>query len=151
MKNAIHSPTAWMPALASLAAASAGAAEPQQPTYSWAPWQVMPWTGWMGWNATPWPAFGWFLVLACFVVMALACWLMMRRGGIGCCRWAGAFGRGEAPWRRAGRRAPTALELLDERYVSGEIDEREYAHMKAVLAAPASPSLSTRASGPGGR
>ena len=135
MKNTRHASTAWMLALASLAAASSGAVEQAPPpTYSWAPWHAMPW---MGWNVTPWPAFGWLL--------ALACWLMMRRGGIGCCRWSGGFGRGEAPGRRAGGRAPTARERLDERYVSGEIGEREYAHMKAQLAAPPSPLPDSRA------
>lgn len=132
--------TGWMPALIAFAAASAGAAEqaPPPPTYAWAPWQGMPWTGWMGWmglNPTPWPAFGLIIMFAFFVLMAIACGLMMRHGGIGCCRWSGGFGRGEA-----GGRAPNARERLDERYVSGEIDEREYAHMKAVLASPPSPS-----------
>ena len=135
--------TGWMPALISFAAASAGAAEqaPPQP-YSWPAWQAMPWMGGMGrtgWNATPWPAFGWIFMLGCFVLMAIACWLMMRRGGIGCCRWSGACGPGETPGRRAGGRAPTARERLDERYVSGEIDEREYVHMKAQLASPPMP------------
>ena len=147
--------TGWMPALVSFAASSASAAEQAQPQpYAWPAWQAMPWTGWMGWggwNTTPWPAFGWIFMLGCFVLMAIACWLMMRRGGIGCCRWAGTIGRGDALRRRAGGRAATALDLLDERYVSGEIDEREYAHMKAVLAAPPSSSSSPPSPPPNSR
>ena len=147
MGSTKYASTGWGPALLSFAASAAGAAEqaPPQP-YSWAPWHTMPWPWW---NATPWPAFGWIVALAFFALMAIVCWLLMRRGGIGCCRQSGTFCRGEVLGRRTGRRASAALDLLDERYVRGEIDEREYAHMKVVLASPASPSLSTRASRPG--
>lgn len=63
------------------------------------------------------------------VVMMILCFFMMRRrrgtmmSGFGCC------GRN---WQQTSG-APSAKEILDRRYASGEIDQTEYETKKKVL------------------
>lgn len=77
-----------------------------------------------------WPALGWLFPLLCLGMMVL---MMVRRGGMGC------FGRGGSPNASADQRRPgapsgSARDVLNERYVRGEIDKREYDEKKSAIA-----------------
>lgn len=67
------------------------------------------------------------------VVMMILCFFMMRgrRGtmmsGFGCC---------SRDWQRPGG-PPSAGDILDRRYASGEIDQAEYEEKKRTLTGPA--------------
>lgn len=75
---------------------------------------------WPWWPDTHWPAFGWIFPLVCVVMMVAMLFFMTGRGGMGC--------------MRRGRSTPTsAVEILNERYARGEIDEREYEEKKASI------------------
>jgi len=106
-------------------AASALAADQVAPqAYQW-PW----------WREMPWPAFAWIFPLLCFVMMVVML-LFMMRGGMACMR------RGRPPYKSgfrdamsASRNEPSAsaLEILNQRYVRGEIDKQEYEEKKAAI------------------
>lgn len=77
-----------------------------------------------------WPAFGWLFPLLCLGMMVL---MMVGRGGMGC------LGRGSSPnasaeMRRPGAASGSARDLLNERYVKGEIDKQEYEEKKSAIA-----------------
>ena len=73
-----------------------------------------------------WNSFWWLVPL----FMMILCFFMMRgrrRFGMGC------FGPRDLDHHQA-RRSDSALEILDKRYASGEIDKEEYQERKRVLA-----------------
>jgi len=66
------------------------------------------------------------------IIMMVLCFLMMRgkRGSIMC-----GFGPRQIDNHRAGR-SDSAMEILDRRYASGEIDKDEYEEKKRTLTRP---------------
>jgi uncharacterized membrane protein len=92
---------------------------------------------WLWWHETQWPVFAWIFPLLCFVMMVVMLLFMLRIGGMGCMH------RGR-PSDKSGFRDPTspsrseppaasALEILNQRYVRGEIDKQEYEEKKAAI------------------
>lgn len=91
---------------------------------------------WPWWHEIQWPAFAWIFPLLCFAMMVVMLLFMMRTGGMGCMR------RGR-PSDKSGFRDPmtasrsepaaSALEILNQRYVRGEIDKQEYDEKKAAI------------------
>ena len=111
--------------LALVCASSAIAADQVAPqAYQW-PW----------WREMPWPAFGWIFPLLCFGMM-LVMLLFMTGGGMGCMRHGRpADQSGFRDPARPSRNEPvaSALEILNQRYVRGEIDKQEYEEKKAAI------------------
>lgn len=91
------------------------------------------------WRDATWPAFSWIFPLLCFAMMVAMFLFMRRAGSMGC------MGRGRAadgsdlsdrtmrPWS-----GPPAspLEILNERFVRGEIDKQEYEEKRAAIGSP---------------
>jgi len=84
-----------------------------------------PQDSWPWWHGAHGHPFWWIFPLMFFVMMIVMMFFMMRRGGMGC-MWCGRrMGRPgfrdpmERDW---GERSETALEILDKRYASGEIE-----------------------------
>lgn len=69
------------------------------------------------------------------IVMMILCFFMMRRR-----RWTmiGGFGPCGRDWQQA-KGAASAMEILDRRYASGDIDKAEYDEKKRVLVGPTDP------------
>ena len=91
---------------------------------------------WLWWRETQWPAFAWIFPLLCFVMMMVMLLFMIRTGGMGCMRRGrpsdkSAFRDPVSPSRS--EPAASALEILNQRYVRGEIDKREYEDKKAAI------------------
>ena len=91
---------------------------------------------WPGWHAMQWHGFWWIFPLFFFVMMIVMCLFMMRRGGMGC-RWHdrkmdSPETRDAMKWSR-GDSSESALNILDKRYASGEIDKQEYEEKKAAI------------------
>ena len=107
--------------VSSVFAADQGTAQPH-------PW---PW-----WPETPWPTFGWIFPLVCFVMMVVMLLFMMRRGGMGC-MWHGRLtdksSSRDSMKRSWSGQGGSAMEILNERYAKGEIDNNEYEEKKAAI------------------
>ena len=90
------------------------------------------WPWWHGGHGYP---FWWIFPLMFFLFMVVMCFLMMRRGGMGCMwrNWMDGPEYRDSMNRHRGERTETALEILDRRYASGEIDKHEYEEKKSVL------------------
>jgi uncharacterized membrane protein len=75
-----------------------------------------------------WPAFAWIFPIVCFVLMMLV-FMFVMRGGIAC------MGRHRSPDGSGSGAGPygSALEILDQRYASGQIDKQEYEEKKAAI------------------
>jgi len=67
------------------------------------------------------------------IVMMILCFFMMRRR-----RWRmiDGFGHCGRDWLQA-KGAESAMDILDRRYASGDIDKTEYEEKKRVLTGPA--------------
>ncbi len=94
-----------------------------QPSWGWGPWHMS-----HGWG------FGWIFPLLMLLMMVVCVAGMFRGHGAGghC-----------APWRRnshASRPVDSALQILDERFARGEIQQQEYEAKKAVIASRADAS-----------
>ncbi len=66
------------------------------------------------------------------VMMFLCCFMMRRRRG----KMVRGFGCCSRDWQRAGGQ-PSASDILDRRYASGEIDRAEYEEKKRAMTCPA--------------
>jgi uncharacterized membrane protein len=91
---------------------------------------------WPGWHAMQWHGFWWIFPLLFFVMMIVMCFLMMRRGGMGCMwhdrKMISPESR-DVIGRSMGDSSESALNILDKRYASGEIDKQEYEEKKAAI------------------
>lgn len=107
-------------------AASALAADQVAPqAYQW-PW----------WREMQWPAFTWIFPLLCFVMMLVMLLFMLRGGSMWCMRHGrrpeeSAFRDPTSPSRS--EPGASALEILNQRYVRGEIGKQEYEEKKAAI------------------
>jgi uncharacterized membrane protein len=91
---------------------------------------------WPGWHSMPWHGFGWFFPLLFIVVMIVMCFLMMRRGCMGCRRYDRTMrdpDSRDASERPGASSTESAQTILDKRYASGEIEKQEYEEKKAAL------------------
>ena len=90
---------------------------------------------WPWWHEGHGHAFWWIFPLMFFLFMVVMCFLMMRRGGMGCMwrDWMDGPEYRDAMKRHRGERTETALEILDRRYASGEIEKHEYEEKKAAI------------------
>jgi uncharacterized membrane protein len=91
---------------------------------------------WPGWHAMQWHGFWWIFPLLFFVMMIVMCFLMMRRGGMGCMwhdRKMNSPESRDVMGRSMGDSSESALNILDKRYASGEIDKQEYEEKKAAI------------------
>lgn len=98
----------------------------QAPPYSWPSWHVMPAF-----------SFWWIFPLICFAMFIAMLVCMVRRGGIGCMPHHRAVspspdGNVERGATNAG--STRALDILNNRYASGEIDRQEYEQKRADMA-----------------
>ena len=69
---------------------------------------------------------GWiFPPFIMFFMMAILCFFLWRRGGISCC----------TPWQHSDNRNfyESAIEILNKKYVKGEVTREEYERMKADI------------------
>ena len=91
---------------------------------------------WPGWQTMHWHGFWWIFPLLFFVMMIVMCLLMMRRGCTGCMwrgrKMDGPEARDAMKWS-GGDASESALNILDKRYASGEIDRQEYEEKKAAI------------------
>ncbi len=80
----------------------------------------------MGWYNDGMGAGGWFVMLTAMSIfwglVILAGVLIFRGGSSG-----GGYGN------QGGSRGPSAIDILDERFARGELDQEEYAARKAAL------------------
>jgi uncharacterized membrane protein len=93
-------------------------------------------TPWPWWHEMPWTHWGWIFPVMIFIMMIVMCLLIMRKG-----HWA-CFGHHrmmdglesqdpiKRPW---GDSSASALEIINRRYATGEIDRREYQEKKADI------------------
>jgi uncharacterized membrane protein len=63
------------------------------------------------------------------IVMMILCFFMMRRRGLS---MMGDFGPCDRDWQQT-KGANSALDILDRRYASGDIDKAEYDEIKQTL------------------
>lgn len=91
------------------------------------------------WRDTPWPAFSWIFPFLCFAIMVVMFLFMRRTGGMGCMRRGSPADGSDfrdrtiRPWRES---PASALEILNERFVRGEIDKQEYEEKRAAIGSP---------------
>lgn len=91
---------------------------------------------WPWWHEGHGHEFWWIFPLMFFIIMIVMCFLMMRRGGMGCMwcgRRMGGPGFRDDMERGRGERSQSALEILDKRYARGEIEKQEYEDKKAAI------------------
>ncbi|MGE5717788.1 MAG: SHOCT domain-containing protein [Acidobacteriota bacterium] len=82
--------------------------------------------------------FAWIFPVVCFAMMVVMLLFMTRRGVMGC------MGRGwtdrsrslDSMRRSWSESTASALAMLDERFVKGEIDKQEYEEKKAAIGSP---------------